>query len=70
MIFDYFVDISTAGGKTWQEVGAIHDTSPEEHGAVWMALPNEAVQMVRLRQACGTGVYYKGFSSVKFYQKP
>ena len=63
MICDIFLDVSSDGGNTWQETGAVRATSPEEHGPVWMPLGGEDVTAVRLRQTPGEGVISLGFSA-------
>jgi hypothetical protein len=71
MIYRYFVDISNDAGKTWKQVAAMDCSSPEEHGPVWIPLPDEPARMVRLRQArCEGTPDYSGYSRVMFYRKP
>jgi hypothetical protein len=70
MVCDLFLDVSSDGGKTWQEKAAVRATSPEEHGPAWMPLDGSGVTMLRLRQTLAEGVHYQGFSSVKLYRRP
>lgn len=71
MVYNFFIDVSTDGGKTWREVASVLEASPEEHGPVWLALPAESVQQVRVRQTqCEGTPDYHGFSRVKFYRRP
>jgi|GEM_PF-1776985 len=70
MVYNFFVDVSADGGKTWQQTGEVLATSPEEHGPVWLSINRDTVTHVRLRQERGPGTTdYYGFSRVKFYRK-
>jgi hypothetical protein len=71
VVDDFFADISTDGGKTWQEKAAARGISPEEHGPVWLPLGGDDVGMVRLRMiSCPGSPEILGFSAVRFYRKP
>ena len=70
MIYDIFLDVSTDGGRTWQQKAVVRNTTPEEIGPVWLPLDGTPVQMARVRQAQGPNTHYAGFSLVQFYRKP
>jgi hypothetical protein len=70
MSFSHKVDVSDDGGTTWKEVAATDFSTPEETGAVWIPLPAQPVQMLRIRQFRAEGTTdYHGYARVQLYRK-
>ncbi|MBI4024503.1 MAG: hypothetical protein HY360_05945 [Verrucomicrobia bacterium] len=47
-VYDVFLELSD-DGKTWRVESSIKNTSPEEHGPVWLAVQTTSVQKARIR---------------------
>jgi hypothetical protein len=48
-VYDVFLELSDDGGKTWRVESSVKDTSPEEHGPVWLAVQSPSAQHARIR---------------------
>lgn len=47
-LFDYHIETSADGGKTWQTASTVKATSPEEHGPQWLAIGDAPVTNLRV----------------------
>lgn len=67
-IYDVFLEISTDGGATWQEMSKAFNVCPEEQGPVWLPMEERLTKMLRVRAVAKSNTA-QGIARVQLFER-